>query len=203
MGVLMPENTKGKLIVISGPSGCGKGTVIKKLRETVPFWLSVSNTTRGIRPGETEDVTYHYISNEEFEQKIKEGNMLEYASYEGRSGLTTYYGTPKEPVVEHLQAGENVVLEIEVQGARQIKALFPEAVTIFIKPPSMEELERRLTARKTEKPEDIAKRLATALKELPEAERFDHIVINDNLSDCVHEVIQILENTQEGETAGN
>jgi guanylate kinase len=183
---------KGKLIVISGPSGCGKGTVIKELAKLVPFKLSVSDTTRAIRDGETEGLNYNYLTNEQFLAKAKAGELLEYASYAGRAGLVTYYGTPKAPVVTSLQAGENVLLEIEVQGAMQIKESMPEAVLIFILPPSMEELKARLTGRGTETPEDIKKRLDTAETELSMADRFDYRVINDSLDECVNQIKDII-----------
>jgi guanylate kinase len=183
---------RGKLIVISGPSGCGKGTVIKRLSEKIPFWLSVSDTTRKIRGGETPGVNYNYLSNEEFLTKVNAGLMLEYASYNGRAGALTYYGTPKPPVLSHLESGENVLLEIEVQGAGQIKEALPEAVLIFIMPPSMEELEARLKGRGTEKAEDIAARLDTAKVEITFADRFDYVVINDEVDVCAEKIIEII-----------
>jgi guanylate kinase len=183
---------KGRLFVISGPSGCGKGTVIARLREKTPVWLSVSDTTRKMRGGETDGVNYNYISNETFLQNVTDGKMLEYASYEGRAGQITYYGTPKEPVMRHLDNGENVILEIEVQGARQIKESMPEAVLIFIMPPSMDVLEARLSGRGTESEADIKKRLETAKKELAEADKFDFRVVNDKLSECVDTIFHII-----------
>jgi guanylate kinase len=183
----------GKLIVISGPSGCGKGTVIKKLSEMTPFVLSVSDTTRAIRDGETAGVNYNYLSNEEFLKKAKQGELLEYASYAGRAGLVTYYGTPKAQVLKSLQDGKNVILEIEVQGAMQVKEKMPEAVLIFILPPSREVLEARLTGRGTEKPEDIKKRLETAESEMKQAPNFDYRVINDDLSECARQIMDIIE----------
>jgi guanylate kinase len=119
--------------------------------------------------------------------------MLEYASYEGRAGQITYYGTPREPVEKHLQAGDNVVLEIEVQGAKQIKEIMPESVLIFILPPSMTELEKRLTGRGTETALDIEKRLRTAEKELSEADLFDFKIVNDSLAECVENIRKIIE----------
>jgi guanylate kinase len=183
---------RGRLIVISGPSGCGKGTVINKLREIMPFWLSVSDTTRSIRGGETAGVDYNYLSQAEFEDKIRSGDMLEYASYAGRSGMTTFYGTPKTPVSKHLENGENVILEIEVQGAKQIKEKLPEAILIFIEPPSMEELKARLTGRGTETPADIEKRMKTAETEMAEAGRFDFRCVNEDVAKCAQSIKEII-----------
>lgn len=148
-------NRKGLLLVVSGPSGCGKGTVLSEVFARQPdTYYSVSATTRSPRPGEVDGVQYHFLTKEEFEEKIAAGQMLEYAQYAGN-----YYGTPAQAVDEKLSQGKNVVLEIEVQGAKQVKLRRPDAVMIFIMPPSMKELRRRLTQRGTEAQEVVERRL--------------------------------------------
>lgn len=164
---------KGLLIIVSGPSGCGKGTVLAKALDE-SFAYSVSATTRTPREREVNGVNYFFLTKDEFRNCIKEGKMLEYAEYCGE-----YYGTPIDEVEKQLKAGLNVVLEIEVQGALQVKAKCPEAVMIFIAPPSMEELERRLRGRGTESEEKISARLLEAKKELLKADEYDHTIIND------------------------
>ena len=185
----MKLNEKGLLIVISGPSGVGKGTVRKALFERPGHNLeySVSMTTRAPRNGETEGKEYYFVTKEQFEEAIKEGNMLEYAKF-----VNNYYGTPKDRVIEQLNTGKEVVLEIEVQGALQVKAKMPGAVFIFIAPPSWEALENRLTSRGTEPKEIIEERLLKARNELMVASSYDYIVINDEIENAVDKIIAII-----------
>lgn len=185
----MKLNEKGLLIVISGPSGVGKGTVRKALFERPGHNLeySVSMTTRTPRNGETEGKEYYFVTKEQFEEAIKEGNMLEHAKF-----VNNYYGTPKDKVIEQLNTGKEVVLEIEVQGALQVKAKMPGAVFIFIAPPSWEALENRLTSRGTEPKEIIEERLLKARNELMVASSYDYIVINDEIENAVDKIIAII-----------
>ncbi len=178
----------GHLILLTGPSGVGKGTLVKLLLERHPqLFLSISATTRAARVGEEEGVHYYFKSRAEFEQLITTEQLLEWAQY-----LTNYYGTPRQPVEEQLGQGRDVLLEIEVQGAAQVLQNFPMAVSIFILPPSLEALAERLQGRKTESPEAIAKRLHRAQQELSEATKFQHTVINDQLTACLEQLESIL-----------
>ena len=175
---------KGILIVISGFSGAGKGTLVKKLMEKYDeYALSSSMTTRAPRPGERDGVEYFFTDKEHFEETIRENGLIEYAVYCGN-----YYGTPREYVENQLEAGKNVILEIEIQGALKIKEQFPESLLIFLTPPSGEELKRRLEGRGTESTEVIAKRLARAVEESEGVEAYDYVVVNDKLEECVEEV---------------
>ncbi|MCL1859753.1 MAG: guanylate kinase [Oscillospiraceae bacterium] len=167
-------NKPGKLVVISGPAGSGKGTVIKELFDLNEYKYSVSATTRLPRPGETDGLDYYFISKEEFLNKISNGEMLEYVEYPGN-----YYGTLRKPVEEMLKKQYNVILEIEVEGALNIKEKFPEAIMIFITPPTYSELEKRLRNRGTETEESISKRLERAKKEIYCIEQYDYLVINE------------------------
>ena len=180
---------KGKLIVISGPSGAGKGTVIKQvLRRKDNVALSVSCTTRAPRPGEQEGVDYYYVSKEKFAQMIEEDGFLEYESFFDNS-----YGTPEEPVRKQLAQGINVILEIDVKGGMNIKKKVPEAELIFIAPPSMEILRSRLVGRKTETPDQIEKRTKRAFEEMQYQKQYDYVVVNDDLQQAVQQVIDIIE----------
>lgn len=182
------EKHPGKLFVLSGPSGAGKGTICKKLLEDASeLELSVSMTTRPIRGGETEGVSYFFTEQEIFEEHINSGNLLEYAQVYGN-----YYGTPKEPVLEKLEQGIDVILEIDMQGALKVKENYPGGVFIFILPPSMSVLRKRLTGRGTETAEAIELRLGETLKELSYIDKYDYCVVNGVLEEAVARVKAIL-----------
>lgn len=179
---------KGSLIVLIGPSGSGKGTVLKQvLAEDDTVFFSISATTRKPREGEEDGVHYFFIQKEEFETLISTESMLEYACY-----CENYYGTPKATVLNRIQNGQNVILEIEMQGAKQIKEMYDEAILIFIMPPSLSVLKSRLTGRGTEDEVTIAKRLKTAISEIEYAKECDYIVVNNQLEDAVNEVRSIM-----------
>ena len=176
---------EGRIVLLSGPSDSGKGTLVQALldREGGRVRLSVSATTRAPRPGETHGVQYYFYSHEQFRALIERGEMLEYAEYCGN-----FYGTPRGPVEQALAAGQDVILEIEVQGALQVKAKCPQARMIFVVPPSAAELERRLRGRGTEADEVIRKRLRTAHAELAQAGNYDYILVNGDLQAAVEEL---------------
>jgi guanylate kinase len=175
---------KGILIVVSGFSGAGKGTLMKRLMSTHDeYALSISMTTRQPREGEKNGVEYFFTDRESFENTIKNDGLIEYAEYCGN-----YYGTPRAYVEEQLQAGKNVILEIEIQGALKVKKKFPETLLLFVTPPSAAELERRLKGRGTETDEVIARRLSRAYEESEGIEAYDYIVVNDDLDTCVEEI---------------
>ena len=181
--------SKGNLFIVSGPSGTGKGTICNELLKYDDIFLSVSVTTRNKRNDEVDGVTYFYDTVDGFKKRIANGMMLEWAQYGDN-----YYGTPKDVVEAKLAAGINVILEIEVQGALKVKAQMPEAVMIFVVPPSMEELYSRLVNRGREEKSEIAKRIAIANGELLKASVYNYIVINDKLEESVNEVRQIIDN---------
>jgi len=177
-----------RVFVITGPSGVGKGTLIRLLRERVPeLALSVSATTRAPRPGEEDGVDYHFLSDAEFARRVETGEFVEWAEYSGRR-----YGTLRSELERHLAEGRPVVLEIEVQGARQVRETMPEAVQIFIEPPDREALKDRLVGRGTDDPDAIARRLAVAEEELAAAGEFQYRVVNDRLDVAVARLVEIV-----------
>jgi len=179
-----------RLTVIAGPTAVGKGTVIRHILENYPaVHLSVSATTRAPRPGEEDGVAYHFLTMQQFDEMIASGQMLEYAVVHG----TNKYGTPRGPVQAALEAGEQLILEIDIQGARQVKQAMPEANLIFIAPPSWDELVRRLTGRGTETPEEQQRRLDTAREELAAQSEFDHVVINDEVAECARRIVELMQ----------
>ena len=187
----------GRLFVITGPSGVGKGTLIRRLIERVPgLELSVSATTRRPRPGERDGVDYHFLSEEEFDRLAREGLLLEHATYSGNR-----YGTPRSEVEPRLAAGTSVVLEIEVQGARQIREAMPEAVQVFIAPPSPDALRERLEARATDRPEEIERRLSAAQDELGARSEFGHVVVNDDLDQATKALVGLVRELTEPSSA--
>lgn len=179
---------RGRLVVISGPSGVGKGTVVGRLLAELPdAQVSTSVTTRRPREVERDGVDYRFVSDDEFDRLIQDDELLEWATYAGNR-----YGTPRRPVDEALRAGRDVLLEIEVEGALQVRARRPDAVLVFLEPPSEEELERRLAGRGTEDADERRLRMATARAELDAADVFDHRVVNDDLDACAAEIVSIL-----------
>lgn len=179
---------KGILIIFSGPSGSGKGTVLGKLLEKRDdVKLSISMTTRDKRAGEIDGVHYYYVTRDFFEKKIADNKMLEYAEY-----ADNLYGTPKDPVDEMLKAGLAVILEIEVQGAEKIRKLYPDAVSIFLAPPSASVLEERLRGRNTEDEETVNHRLVIAREEIRRAVEYDYVVINDTVENAVNGIETII-----------
>lgn len=174
----------GGVFVVSGPSGAGKGTLVRALCERDPgLWLSVSATTRAPRPGESEGVHYIYLGDDEFERTLAAGGFLEWAVVHGNR-----YGTLRSTVEERVAAGRTVILEIDPQGAEQVKRVMPSAVLVFIAPPSFAELRRRLEGRGSETPEQIERRLSRAVSELAIADRYDYVVINDDVSRATDEL---------------
>ena len=180
-----------RVFVITGPSGVGKGTLIRGLRERLPqLELSVSATTRGPRPGEEDGVDYHFLTREEFDRRVAEGDFVEHADYAGRS-----YGTLRSELERRVQAGVPIVLEIEVQGARQVRAAMPEAVQVFIAPPTVAALRTRLVGRGTDDADEVQRRLLVAEEELTAKPEFAHVVVNDRLDEALDRLTSIVEST--------
>ncbi len=180
---------EARLTVLAGPTAVGKGTVSADIRRRYPqVWLSVSATTRRPRPGEVDGVHYHFVSEEEFERMAAQGELLEWAVVHGQNR----YGTPRGPVEEQLRSGEPALLEIDLQGARQVRRTMPNAHFVFLAPPSFEELERRLVGRGTEGPEERERRLRTAREELAHADEFDDIVVNDVVTRATDELVSLM-----------
>jgi guanylate kinase len=177
-----------RVFVITGPSGVGKGTLIRGLMERLPrLELAVSATTRAPRAGEQEGVDYHFLTREEFDRRVAQGEFVEHADYAGRS-----YGTLRSELEDRVRSGAPVVLEIEVQGARQVRAALPEAVQVFIAPPSLEALRTRLTARGTDGSDEVERRLQVAAEELAAQPEFGHVVVNDQLQEALDELTAIV-----------
>lgn len=178
-----------RLTVLSGPSGVGKGTVVARVRELYPHvWVSVSCTTRPPRPGERDGVDYRFLTREQFAEMVAAGELLEYAEFAGN-----LYGTPRRPVMAHLAAGEPALLEIDLQGARQVRAAMPDARLVFLSPPSWEELQRRLCGRGTELTDAVRARLDQARVELAAAAEFDAVVVNDDVDRAATELVRLID----------
>ncbi len=185
----MTPPSPGRLVIVSGPSGAGKGTVVRGLLARRPETiLSVSATTRAPRPGERNGTDYRFLSEESFRSLAEIGELLEWAEVYGH-----LYGTPRRPVEDALAAGHDVVLEVDVQGALQVRESLPEAVLVFIKPPSLEELEARLASRGTEDAGTLAQRSEAARGELEHADAYDHVIVNESADDAVGELLRILD----------
>ena len=178
----------GRLTVLAGPSGVGKGSVVAAVRRLHPeIWLSVSVTTRPPRPGETEGVEYHFVDQAEFDRMVADGELLEHDDH-----LSASYGTPREPVEQQLAAGGSALLEIDIEGARQVRAAMPDAHLVFLAPPSFDELARRLTGRGTESPERIRERLDRARIEMAAEDEFDAVLVNDEVEAAAHALVALM-----------
>ena len=184
------SNKKGRLFIVSAPSGTGKSTVISYIiKRRKDIALSISATTRPPRDGEKDGLSYHFVTRERFQEMIGHGDFFEYAEYVGE-----FYGTPKIPIFECVESGKDIILEIEIQGAKQIMEKEPEAVSIFIVPPNMNELERRLRGRGTDSEDKLVARLQRAASELLEQDRYHHVIISRTVSQTAREIMQIIDN---------
>ena len=188
MNEIIKTKERGNLIVISGPSGAGKDTIVNELKKiNKNIWVSISMTTRDVRPGDIPNESYFFVTKQEFEKRIKEEKFLEYAEYNGN-----YYGTPKDKILDKLNDGIDVILVIEIQGALKIKKIISDAIFIFILPPSLQELKRRLINRKTESIDKIISRFKTAYKEINEITKYNYVVVNDDINKAVEKTNSIL-----------
>jgi guanylate kinase len=178
----------GRLTVLAGPSGVGKGSVIAEVRRLHPeIWLSVSVTTRPPRQGETDGVEYHFVDQDEFDRMVAAGDLLEHDAH-----MSASYGTPRGPVEAQLAAGGSALLEIDIEGARQVRAAMPEAQLVFLAPPSFDELARRLTGRGTESPDKVRERLDRARIEMAAEDEFDVVLVNDDLERAAHALVALM-----------
>lgn len=185
---MIKTKKQGLLIIISAPSGAGKGSVINELlKMDNNLWLSISATSRPMRTNDEEGKTYYFYTKEEFENKIKEDYFLEYASYAGN-----YYGTPKKYIKEKIDSGKDVILEIEIQGAMQVKKLIPEALCIFIMPPSLKELKKRLIGRNTDTKDKILERFKIAYQEMNEVTKYNYVVVNNEMDVAADKILSII-----------
>lgn len=183
------DSPHARLTVLSGPTAVGKGTIMAEMRRRAPdVWISVSATTRAPRPGELDGVHYYFLTPERFDELIRAGQMLEWALVHG----SNRYGTPREPVERELAAGRPVFLELDLQGARQVREAMPDARFVFLAPPTWEELVRRLVGRGTETPEERERRLSTAREELAAVDEFDHVVVNDDVERATDELLTLM-----------
>ncbi|WP_425554429.1 guanylate kinase [Georgenia daeguensis] len=183
------DSPHARLTVLSGPTAVGKGTIMAEMRRRAPdVWISVSATTRAPRPGEVDGVHYYFLTPERFEELIRNGQMLEWALVHGANR----YGTPRGPVERELAAGRPVFLELDLQGARQVREAMPDARFVFLAPPTWDELVRRLVGRGTETPEERERRLATAREELAAVDEFDHVVVNDDVERATDELLTLM-----------
>lgn len=184
--------SKGNIYIISGPSGSGKDTILKEILEIrSDVFFSISHITRKMRAGEVEGEKYHFISTEEFKEELENDVFLEYNEYSGN-----FYGTPKAPIEEHLAAGDDVLIECDVNGAETLRKLLPGVISVFIMPPSFEVLKKRLSGRGTETAEQIERRLNEALNEIRRADEYDYIVVNDDLSVAVEDFLTVLKSNK-------
>ena len=185
---MIKTKKQGLLIVLSGPSGCGKNTVCNALKkENKNIWESISMTSRDRRPGEKNNEDYYFVTKEEFEEKIKENKMLEYASFAGN-----YYGTPKDAVQQKLDEGKDVILVIEIQGALKIKEILPQSLFVFLLPPSMNELKKRLERIKTETKEKMMERFEIAYREINELPKYNYVFVNDDYEEAANKLNAII-----------